>query len=70
MPIFCFEMASFITEDPNCRCGVAHFGRNGRTRGVFFFKAGKRIPLFQIAQTVKQLFLFCDELLTISLGQS
>ena len=35
MPIFCFEMASFITEDPNCRCGVAHFGR---TRGVFSFQ--------------------------------
>ena len=41
MPISCFEMAAFITEDPNCRCGVAQFGRNGRTRGVYFFKAGK-----------------------------
>ena len=38
MPISCFEMAAFITEDPNCRCGVAHFGRNGRTRGVFSFQ--------------------------------
>ena len=35
-----------------------------------FFKTGKRIPLFQIAQTVKQLLLFCDELLTIRIGQS
>ena len=38
MPIFCFEMATFINEDPNCRCGVAYFGRNGRTRRVFSFQ--------------------------------
>ena len=38
MPIFCFEMAAFINEDPNCRCGEAHFGRKWQNRRMFFFQ--------------------------------